>query len=153
MIRILFLMAGVMALSACGQQHQATYDAGPFQSYVSDFEAKALSQGKQIQINDLVMKFADMTTTTEAGNCDMVEGETPVITINQEDWNAMNEGARTALIFHELGHCILRRVHNPAITDAGLPASVMNPYTLDGSIFLTYEDYYVQELFSVENQF
>jgi hypothetical protein len=148
----ILLVLGVVCFSACAQ-HQPQLNVGPFASYVQAFQEAGASQGKEIKINDLVMQFSDISNTEEAGDCQFTEGETPVININSQDWGAMDEGKRTALVFHELGHCILHRVHRPGTNDEGIPVSVMNPYTIDGTIYLPNAAYYTQELFSEENQF
>lgn len=56
------------------------------------------------------------------------------------------------VVFHELGHCILFRQHNPNLIAVGEPVSIMYPYTFEsmGTFTLNYyvnnRNYYFSEL-------
>lgn len=50
-------------------------------------------------------------------------GSSRKITIDPDDWEGLCELQRKALVWHELGHCVLDRPH----TNDGDPPSYMNP--------------------------
>lgn len=53
-----------------------------------------------------------------------------------------------ATMYHELGHCILGRKHNDAET-LGFKHSLMNSYGISDKAFVSYQDYYLNELFTI----
>ncbi len=57
------------------------------------------------------------------GSCIRREDEESVISLNTQHWDSMNAARRKAVIYHELGHCVLLRGH----TEAG----IMNPNGVD----------------------
>jgi hypothetical protein len=64
-----------------------------------------------------------------------------VIRIDPRHWEDMTEIKRTQLMYHELGHCILKRPHR------GGGVSIMNPLILDDATFIRYRDLLIKELF------
>lgn len=149
----LFLLGSLVLLSACGRDK--VLDVGPFASYVAKFEARSVQVGQPTKVDDLVMKFGPTNSASEAGYCEIAADDDapPTITINLDTWLGMDEAKREALAFHELGHCVLRRVHLSGELSVGIPLSVMNPYTLEGNIYEGNLGYYTQELFSHRNEF
>jgi hypothetical protein len=100
------------------------------------------------------------------------------VIIDPNYWHAFDKedgslaDQQKALIYHELGHCILNQAHRPgdfnpsavtlsistadpsAISGASadfiaqIPVSIMNPDVISGLDLVTYQDYYLKELFS-----
>lgn len=68
------------------------------------------------------------------------------IRIDPTVWIGLTAAEKEALMFHELGHCVLNRDHNPARAEDGRPLSIMHPYLLDHDDYVKHHDYYVQEL-------
>jgi len=69
------------------------------------------------------------------------------IVINSQEWEGLNHTRRKLLIWHELGHCILKRTHKEH-PDKPVPVSIMNPY-IDIELELWYlnnPSYYEAEL-------
>jgi hypothetical protein len=146
-IRPYLLIVGILALSACGRA--PVRDVAPeFEGYVASFEQKAASVGSNVAVDDVIIKFGAVKNKRESGLCLISGDQTPRITINKANWDKMDEPEREALIFHELGHCVLRREHRESYTDQGIPESLMNPYTIEGRVYTYNESYYVKELFS-----
>lgn len=86
------------------------------------------------------------------GEC--TSGEIPHITANMIEWKLMSEDKREALMFHELGHCILNRRHDSEyveIKGKWVPRSLMNPFILSSQIYLENREYYLDELFSIQS--
>jgi hypothetical protein len=157
---IVFLAVSASACAPKERPHelQLQIDA-PFQQYVSAFEqAASQEQGTALVINDLVVSFGSTPSLNETGVCEWAENETPRITVNERIWNTLDDYDREEVLFHELGHCVLRRVHQdgemPAYGGAmRVPVSVMNPYRIRGTIYRDNIAHYQDELFSKSNQF
>jgi hypothetical protein len=143
----------LLALAATGCGRQQKLELGPFAPYVTHFEARALENGEELHVTDLVVKFGRMENPLERGICEINGDLTPVITINEEAWQKMDENEREPLMFHELGHCVLHRKHKTGQISPGVPESLMNPYTIPDYTYAAYQDHYIKELYKQKNDF
>lgn len=144
--RLVFSILLLVSASACGRS--AVYDVGEFQPYVDRFTNEAANRGKSMKVTDLVIKYGQLQRPLERGACEISPDEPPTITIRQDTWLAMTEAEREELLFHELGHCVLRRLHKSDVAENGLPVSIMNPFIVRGDLYSLNQDYYLDELFS-----
>ncbi len=135
-----------IALSACGRAPQLEIDP-ELVPYVSSFEQVSVEQGAPVKIQDLIAGFGELDNPRSNGVCELQNGEAPKIIIARVKWDRMSAEKRESLMFHELGHCILGRKHEPATTPDGIPASIMNPYSLDSFTYSLNRVYYIAELF------
>ena len=71
----------------------------------------------------------------------------PEIKIDRTDYALLSNVRREALLFHELGHCLLNRVHDDDTYDDGRPKSLMNKYIIGEYYYSSYYDEYMRELF------
>jgi len=145
----------VLSASACApkeKQHESFLQIdSSFQTYVSNFEQAAADAGTPLTVSDLVLTFGATSSLNETGVCEWAENETPRIIVNQRIWNTLSDDDRQEVIFHELGHCVLRRVHQNGEMLAyngttTVPASVMYPYRISGIIYRDNIDHYHAEL-------
>lgn len=154
----------VLSASGCGKKqkdHEAFLQIdGSFQTYVNTFEQTAASEGGSLVINDLILAFGSTPSINETGVCEWAEDETPRITINKRIWDTLSDYDRQEVIFHELGHCVLRRIHQSGEISAyggamNIPSSVMYPYRISGTIYRDNIVHYHDELFdgAKRNQF
>jgi hypothetical protein len=126
--------------------------------YVQDFVELAWKHGirvdKQakkmsVQLTDL--RYLDFKRKNgkwfrPAGWCFIFEN---IVGISRSYWNKIDDVDRTILINHELGHCLLGRVHEePEAKDP--ISSIMEPELIDEDEYLDNQDYYDEELFSPE---
>ena len=121
-----------------------------FTTYVADFEA--LYHGS---IGDVPIQFGTTTGTDVIGDC-MIWNVSGVkyreIKISEAYWNAISNSSREALLFHELGHCVLNRDHVTTTMwyNGGIvPTSFMYPYTFFNDGLLALKTQYDQELFDL----
>lgn len=155
MVRFLVLFMGLVVLSACGKApDQQVLDVAPeFTSYVTRFQQSAAQVGSPLAVTNLRIQFGQMENPQERGLCDVSSLESvPTILIDKAGWSQMDDASREEVLFHELGHCVLRRKHNAGLTK-GLPVSMMNPYTIGDGVYLSQHDYYLRELFATRNEF
>ena len=133
------------------------------QPYVNDFVADAASVGRTITIANLVVQFAPdlaMNRLGETiGECKVqyyqgnVYGN-PTILIAKPFFEGAVDWSRHTLMYHELGHCVLFRVHRfdwfsiwgPDLIEHYIASSIMYPYILDPVDAQMFATYYVSEL-------
>jgi Zn-dependent protease with chaperone function len=157
LIAVLFI--GLAAQSCAQKQdHTATLaiqDA--FVPFVTEFERVAGQQGQNLTISDLIVEFGDTPSMNETGVCIWSSDETPRVVINQRIWATLNDDDREEVIFHELGHCVLQRLHRSnriGVAGGGTrPDSVMYPVRIDGVTYMNNIGPYQAELFSSRNEF
>ncbi len=160
-----FSLISLVVLTASGcapkKKHEAFLQIdGPFQDFVHNFEQTSAQEGTPLTVNDLILTFGSTPSMNETGVCEYSEDETPKITINQRIWNTLNDYDKQEVIFHELGHCVLRRIHQNSEMRAynntqTIPSSVMYPYRIAGTIYRDHMPHYHDELFEPgkRNQF
>lgn len=78
-----------------------------------------------------------------------------LISVKEDCWFGVSDHVREALVFHELGHSVLGRVHRDERLPNGSPASIMFPETgfgarVYGEETLHRRTYYLDELFDPE---
>lgn len=72
------------------------------------------------------------------------------IDIDKSFWMQASESERETLIFHELGHCVLKREHNSKMNADNMPESIMYPSIIGGYTYYTqHTQEYYNELFKV----
>lgn len=72
------------------------------------------------------------------------------IEISSEFWSRTSEDAKNALIFHELGHCVLNLDHYGSIMPDDCPSSLMNHYLPDHTCISRHWDRYMFDMFGVQ---
>jgi hypothetical protein len=118
-----------------------------FQSYVDEF--KYYDNVKSI---DVPVYFANLPTG-EAGVCHYFRiGNGPIrwgyVEIDQTYWGEISEYQKINLIFHELGHCVLGRDHEPWGNSVMMcPSSFMYYMVLSTECIQNNYDAYIQEMF------
>lgn len=71
----------------------------------------------------------------------------PAIYIDTFLWDTLPDLSKEALVFHELGHCVLRRNHCD-YTFRGIPISVMRSTLVKEKHYFKYREHYLYELFA-----
>lgn len=131
------------------------FDIDPeFEIYVQEFIDEAAKRGQTIDFSDtgLTVQFSEFGLPTANGRCFFASHR---IEIDKNDWVSFSPSFRSFLLFHELGHCELRRGHvNDKFLNDGAWRSIMkgDPFTgIENRIPVPYfgfrRDYYLDELF------
>jgi hypothetical protein len=143
----------IFLITACGTEHYPLHELrksqlkiGGFEEWVEEFEHDSGSYGTQVKVKDLIIKFEEIPQKDPnliiLGLCSTRKRKTPVITIDPIHWEYRDYTARKILMYHELGHCVLKRGHIESVD------SLMNPMVTSGYSFNNDPDYYLSELFN-----
>lgn len=156
-LKISLILLMLLSLISCKESSKHAYDVtGEFEPYVQRFYEYAEYYNAPIYSNNLVMRFANLP--------DHVAGRTymnripVVIEIDRENWENMTgpniENQREDLIFHEMGHGLLRRHHDNTVLADGDWKSIMCGDSLPDNRAnnINYrgmrKEYYLKELFT-----
>jgi hypothetical protein len=130
---VLILCACLLTALACRKTDPAPtpprYEVdAAVEPYVRRFVEEAQKRGKSVDATNLVVKFDTLMVGEACGVCRLTAGEPPTILLNVTGlcWKTASAEAREGLVFHELGHCLLKRVHKNTLLPNGLFASLMN---------------------------
>lgn len=134
----IILLAIVIILMSCGQKTQ--FQINGFENYYSSFVANTNHSS-----NNLIIQFGDLWAQNYMGLC-TIGGQTPIVTIDKTFWYSVSEDDRQEIIDHELGHCILGRVHKDDLLSNGIPSSIMHTTHFDPNIIKLNKVYYYKEL-------
>ena len=131
--------------------------SGEFTDYVNRFkQAYYRSTGIRMNTNNVIIKPIKINKHIKGKNiiryknqaigfC-ILSDELPAIYIDSGAWKRLPDLLREELIFHELGHCILRRLHCN-YSYKGIPVSIMRSHLVSIRYYLRYRNYYISELF------
>lgn len=137
-------------LSSCAQEIPRRFQVpASVMPYIIEFELQATLHGKNIKIDDLIVKIKpEIASNSAVGLCYYsANGSTPEIHLLEWYWNLASDIHRENLVFHELGHCILGRKHDNDIGLSGVPESIMNYYLIAPHQYETNRAILLQELF------
>ena len=97
--------------------------------YVKSFRDEAGKRNNPVSTANLIITFGTVLTEDICGQCLLENGKTPRITLNGDAfcWQQANKEEREGLVFHELGHCLLRLAHQTDKFPNGAYKSLMNP--------------------------
>lgn len=141
-ISILLILATI-ALTGCGKTYQidpqAQSQVDKFFSFANDRFSLALAQ------DNLIVQMGSLDSGV-VGDCQI--GATPTVTLNTDYWSSLKPGEQEALVFHELGHCMLGRMQHRTDLSNSLAISVMYPQLLSQDLYEKNYNQYIYELFT-----
>ena len=157
-----------MVMSGCSKDFDfadlvLVYDVpAQYQKFVDTFISEASLRGYTIKIDNLIIKNDETLEAPHCGKCnsnDVEKNIQKIISINSNIKCWFTPEQLEALVFHELGHCVLGRLHDNGRLPNGDLRSLMNEndlgvysscvYPVDnGPCDLTFKrPYYLDELF------
>lgn len=120
-----------------------------FDKEISSFARAAYSQGVYPDVSKVHIVFSDYVQWPVLAMC-MPDRSTPLIMVSRIVWQTSDDLTREAVIWHELGHCILNRAHIETLKPDGHPASLMYPTSetvSDEDYYILHKPDYIKELF------
>lgn len=155
-------LAAGLSSAGCERGFEPTYAVeGDLQVQVDAFREEAAIRGHALTITNLILKYDPELALPTCGTCNSHSQSNDVqkvISINPRCPITYNEDIE-ALVFHEMGHCILGREHDADSLPNGDPRSIMIPgnYRLyspcvyqignEDCNYTFKRDYYLDELF------
>ena len=168
-MRLTPLLTSLLLLTLLGCQ--STKQDGPqpvqysvpeaVEPFMKTFREEAQKRGSSVSTANLIIEFGTPQGQDVCGQCTLETGKTPRILLNNNSfcWQQANEQERECLLFHELGHCLLKRLHKTDKFPDGAFTSLMNPDNVDVYATCRYpiggeecdkrprRNYYIDELF------
>ncbi len=151
-MRKIVLFASIAIFYGCSkfEYDNSELNNSEFQSYVDSFLNEAKIRNFDLTASNINFYLADIENEDVGGICRQRREE---IIIDRENWEIADEASKERLVFHELGHCILGRLHRNESTKNGDCISFMNgnengfscSKNLESTLWRTY---YLDELFN-----
>ncbi len=94
--------------------------------YFQRFEEEALNRNIKVDLHqaNITGFITDISNYKIRGQCSNSDNSRRV-TIDKSYWNKASESEKEFLVFHELGHCYLGRVHDESKDTRGICLSIM----------------------------
>lgn len=148
------LLILLIALTGCGKSTQQEQNLGQFSPIVTKFIADAKAHNRDVDASHLIIevhhfesaKAVSGMSIGTSGECNFDAVNGPTVWISDA---ALTFGPVTleALIYHELGHCLLMRAHKNEVDSRKAPVSLMNSNGVVGETYQADRDGYLKELF------
>ncbi|MEM1124995.1 MAG: putative metallopeptidase [Bacteroidota bacterium] len=159
-LKILFLFLSTYLLFSCDsriaeQLEPIAYDkvAPELWIHFQKFEREATARGVDIDLRALAItgKIEPIPVRNIVGLCNHQATNGKEVIIDEAFWKRASKYEREAIIFHELGHCVLDRNHEDGVMDNGMCKSLMRSgfspcFTLYNHS--DHQEHYLDELFS-----
>lgn len=103
-----------------------------YQAFVDTFIAEAAKRGHSIEIDNLIINYDETIEEPHCAKCNSTSklDFQKIISVNPNLKCWFTNEEHETLIFHELGHCVLGRLHDESLLPNGDLKSIMNRYDL-----------------------
>lgn len=97
------------------------------QTYIDQFEEEALQRGLDVNFTETgIHAFIEDIEGAIVGQCQHKEDEPNVILLDRNYWDKATDDEKVLIVFHELGHCVLKKEHNDQKDSNGFCLSIMH---------------------------
>lgn len=148
--KVLFVISFLIGCSS--PEPKVLFVDKAFTSYVEEFIHAGASVNHPVTVDNLIIVFSTELDDDILGVCEQTTDGTPRIQISLQNWVTSIEIEKKAVVFHELGHCVLWLDHDEVwintLQSDNVPRSLMYPYIEDAYIYTKYWNYYINELFN-----
>ncbi len=125
-------------------------------SYFENFELEGAHRGLNIDLasSNITAHVQIIAEDNVAGVCSYGYSNPGAIRIDQAFWDRSGSLDREMIVFHELGHCFLKRKHKEDVFPSGYCVSIMRSGTCCCRDAYTAQNrsYYLDELFGQSHQ-
>lgn len=127
---IMIVLITNLCLIGCNKDYYQVIE-GELQVHFSNFENEAATYGVDIDISaiDISAYIQNIETLGTLGQCKSYSDGSQQVIVDEQYWNRISDEEREYLVFHELGHCILKREHNDSKDENGSCISIMQSGT------------------------
>lgn len=159
-MKIFIIFALIINLISCQKKMSSseTVSAEPvisdserrLKSLISEFESKyAIQVSYSVSLDNNVKTGQSNSSDVVIGLCEMWASGNKFVYINN-DWFSSQEITdiqRKILVYHELAHCSMNRIHDTRLYNDGMPYSLMYPVINQiVPFYSSFESYYLKEL-------
>lgn len=137
------ILIGMMVMPGCFRKNS------DFDKELSSFARAAYSEDVYVDLTKVHIVFSEYVQWPVLAMC-MPDRFTPLIMVSRTVWDTSDDLTREAVIWHELGHCVLNREHVTDLKPDGHPVSLMYPTSetvRDENYYLLHKSEYIKELF------
>lgn len=117
-----------------------------FKEYAADYWPVTEPPLKSEAWNNLIIRIEPTSGADSGGECLTEKGGKRFITFSSELWFKCTPEQREAILFHELGHCVLGLEHDDKQC-GDRPCHLMNSTSFSGEDYLKHKHEYLQDLF------
>lgn len=133
-------------VSASKLNNYPLYMDDAFKSYVSRFNDEMAIRGKSYDLTQIKISFGNLDG--QIASCYYGVKYFKVIKVDKRWWKKLTIEEKEATIFHELGHCVLRRrLHHDVLNKNGCPESLMHSSHSLKDCYFKNRTKYLDELF------
>jgi hypothetical protein len=128
----ILLTASVLITGSCGKDNEPEYlIEAPLQEYFDRFAEEAALRNIIIDYQEMMISgdIRVITSPNVIGQCGHTEREPNVVIVDKFYWDDADDLEREFLVFHELGHCALKRGHIDDADTQGNCVSMMTSGT------------------------
>lgn len=129
MIKVGYGMVILILLVGCQKEDQLSSGLvdEALQPFLEAFESEGLARNYQpVFSTDLVHMRLDTLPNSVTGQCKTYSDGRKEVVVSSAFWAQATFYEKEFLVFHELGHCILDRVHTESTNDRGQCNSIMH---------------------------
>lgn len=152
-IWVLTILWSALALVSCGKRDKSVKIEAQYLPYYAHFMSNVAAVGGSAQVSDLTIKKGDTGNDRILATCQVIsESEaddqktTTKTIIVSPAFNGLTEAQRTALLGHELGHCIFGKSHLDDVCSNGNAQSMMNKYLISNYSGTAFQNCYTAKL-------
>lgn len=148
----LFAMVGCATTQPNDDQAVVAYsESEDFGSYIRLFQNEGADRGLTVDITGLRVYMAEfgkaMNEQGVIGLCSP-EGDKQNIYISQKAWFSYDSLQREMLIFHEMGHCLLKQDHDKSMDKDAIPEDLMFPSNFESYFYNLNRSDYLDRMFN-----
>ena len=128
--------------------NKPVYVEPQFTPFLKDFESDAKKHKINVNYYKLVTVFSDKTELGQLGYC---MPHLNLVVISKRSWQHMDKTTKRLLLYHEWGHCLLKREHVEQSFDfpTYCPYSIMYPFIEPSQrCYNNHKEFYDYELFN-----
>ncbi len=128
MKNIVFILSIFTLSIGCNNDIEGPYIDEDLVPYVDEFIEEAAARGLIIDKDslDLQIFLTNIPNANIQGQCVREPGEINLIQIDKNFFRAIDDLRKEFLVFHELGHCVLNRLHEDDSDTNGNCISIMH---------------------------
>ena len=136
--------------------HLGPLNPPAFDPYKRLFEAWADKYSLLIFADDTDIQFGDINCPKKnhGSHCAVAycEMDKNVIVVDRVNWKKESYYSREQVLFHEMGHCLLRRQHKNDLDSTCHPVSGMYWAMIDEQWYIDHREQYMEELFNYDDE-